>query len=166
MQKMHKSTHDKPLTGAHLPIHRAGAGVAGPKVTVSTSTGGTYRGAWWRTEAIITKSVFKVYLFIFIHRYGVLGQWPENRAHEIEKNKSKQKMSEMDIVEPVVVEEVKLEEKPVENVSTVITGKFYSFSFIFKRVISPFLHYRFYSYYKLYNKRSRNKSTKINSKSY
>ena len=33
----------------------------------------------------------------------------------------------MDVTEPVVVEEVKLEEKPVENVSTAITGKFYSF---------------------------------------
>ena len=33
----------------------------------------------------------------------------------------------MDVTEPVVVEEIKLEEKFVENVSTVITGKFDSF---------------------------------------
>ena len=29
MQNMHKSTHDRPLTGVHWPIHRGcGAGVA------------------------------------------------------------------------------------------------------------------------------------------
>ena len=45
MQNMHKSTHDRPLTGVHWPIHRAGAGGSGTKSDLSTSTSSTYRGA-------------------------------------------------------------------------------------------------------------------------
>ena len=50
---MHKSTHDRPLTGVNWPIHRGWCRGSGPKGDLSTSTGGTHRGAGWRTEAII-----------------------------------------------------------------------------------------------------------------
>ena len=53
MQNMHKSTHDRPLTGVHWPIHRGWCRGSGTKGDLSTSTGGTHRGAGWRTEAII-----------------------------------------------------------------------------------------------------------------
>ena len=51
MQNMHKSTHDRPITGVHWSIHRCRS--SGTKGDLSTSTGGTHRGAGWRTEAII-----------------------------------------------------------------------------------------------------------------
>ena len=50
---MHKSTHDRPLTGVHWPIHRGWCRGSGTKGDLSTSTGGMRRGAGWRTEAII-----------------------------------------------------------------------------------------------------------------
>ena len=53
MQNMHKSTHDRPLTGVHWPIHRGWCRGSGTKGDLSKSTGGTHRGAGWRTEAII-----------------------------------------------------------------------------------------------------------------
>ena len=41
MQNMHKTTHDRPLTGVHWPIHRCrGSGVG---MGVRTDTGGTRR---------------------------------------------------------------------------------------------------------------------------
>ena len=52
MQNMHKSTHDRPLTGFHWPIHRGWCRDSGTKGDLGTSTGGTYSGAGWRTEAI------------------------------------------------------------------------------------------------------------------
>ena len=53
MQNMHKSTHDRPLTGAHWPIHRGWCRGSRTKGDLSTDTGGTHREAGWRTEAII-----------------------------------------------------------------------------------------------------------------
>ena len=53
MQNMHKSTHDRPLTGVHWPIHRGWCRDSGTKGDLGTSTGGAHRGAGWRTEAII-----------------------------------------------------------------------------------------------------------------
>ena len=53
MQNMHKTTHDRPLTGVHWPIHRGWCRGSGTKGDLSTSTGGTHGGAGWRTEAII-----------------------------------------------------------------------------------------------------------------
>ena len=50
---MHKTTHDRPLTGVHRPIHMGWCRVCGTKGDLSTSTGGTHGGAGWRTEAII-----------------------------------------------------------------------------------------------------------------
>ena len=53
MQNMHKTTHDRPLTGVHWPLHRGWCRGSGTKDDMSTSTGGTHRGAGWRTKAII-----------------------------------------------------------------------------------------------------------------
>ena len=53
MQNMHKTTHDRPLTGVHLPDHGSRGRGSGAKDDLSTSTGDTHRGAGWRTEAII-----------------------------------------------------------------------------------------------------------------
>ena len=53
MQNMHKTTHDRPLTGVHWPIHRGWCRGSGTKGDLSTSTGGAHRGAGWRTETII-----------------------------------------------------------------------------------------------------------------
>ena len=50
---MHKSTHDRPLTDVHWPIHRGWCRGSGTKGDLSTSTGDTHRGAGRRTEAII-----------------------------------------------------------------------------------------------------------------
>ena len=50
---MHKTTHDRPLTGVHWPIHRGRCRGSGTKGNLSTSTGSMHRGAGWRTEAII-----------------------------------------------------------------------------------------------------------------
>ena len=53
MQNLHKSTHDRPLTGVHWPIHRGWCRGSRTKGDLSTSTSCTHRGAGWRTEAII-----------------------------------------------------------------------------------------------------------------
>ena len=53
MQIMHKSTHDRPLADVHWPIHRGRCRGSGTKSDLSKSTGGTHRGAGWRTEAIL-----------------------------------------------------------------------------------------------------------------
>ena len=53
MQNMHKSTHDRPLTGVHWPIHSGWCRGSGTKGDLSTSTGGTHNGAGWRTVAIV-----------------------------------------------------------------------------------------------------------------
>ena len=50
MQNMHKSTHDRPLTGVHWPIHRGWCRGSGPKGDLSTSTGGSHRRTGWRTD--------------------------------------------------------------------------------------------------------------------
>ena len=42
---MHKSTHDRPLTGVHLPDH--GSRRSGARVSLSTCTGSTHRRAGW-----------------------------------------------------------------------------------------------------------------------
>ena len=53
MQNMHKTTHDRPLTGVHWPIHRGWCRGSGTKGALSTSTGGTHRGARWGAEAVV-----------------------------------------------------------------------------------------------------------------
>ena len=50
---MHKSTHDRPLTGVHWSIHRGWCRGCGTKGDLSKSTDRTHRGAGWGTEAII-----------------------------------------------------------------------------------------------------------------
>ena len=61
MQNMHKSTHDRPLTGVHWPIHRAWCRGSRTKGDLSTSTSSTYRGAGWRTEAVYITTLYPVY---------------------------------------------------------------------------------------------------------
>ena len=41
MQNMPKTTHDRPLTGVHWPIHRGWCRASGAKGDLSASTGGT-----------------------------------------------------------------------------------------------------------------------------
>ena len=43
MQNMHKTTHDGPLTGVHLPDHGSRGG--GGRVSLSTRAGSAHRGA-------------------------------------------------------------------------------------------------------------------------
>ena len=56
MQNRHKSTHNKPLTGVHWPIQKGRCRGSRTKGDLGTSTGGTPRGAGWRTKAIILVS--------------------------------------------------------------------------------------------------------------
>ena len=51
MQNIHKTTHDRPLTGVHWPIHR-GRG-RGARVGLSTDTGTAHRGAGQGTKAVV-----------------------------------------------------------------------------------------------------------------
>ena len=53
MQSMHKSTHDRPLTGVHWPIHRCRCMGSGTKGDLSTSTGGARRGAGRGTKTAV-----------------------------------------------------------------------------------------------------------------
>ena len=48
MQNMHKTSHDRALTGVHWPVHRSRCRGSGTKGDQSTSTGGMLRGAEWR----------------------------------------------------------------------------------------------------------------------
>ena len=51
MQNMHKTTHDGPLTGVHLPDH--GSRGNGARVSLSTCAGRTHRGARRGTKAVV-----------------------------------------------------------------------------------------------------------------
>ena len=50
---MHKTTHDRHLTGVHWPIHRSRCRGSGTKGDLSTSTSCKYRGSGRRTEAVV-----------------------------------------------------------------------------------------------------------------
>ena len=50
---VHKSTHDRPLTGVHWPVHRGWFRGSGAEGDLSTSTVGAHRGTGWRTEAVV-----------------------------------------------------------------------------------------------------------------
>ena len=50
---MHTSTHDRPSSGVHWPIHRGGCRGSVTRGDLITNTGGAHTGAEWRTEAII-----------------------------------------------------------------------------------------------------------------
>ena len=50
MQNMHKTTHDGPLTGVHLPIHRCRG--SGARVGLCTRAGSAHRGAGRGTKAV------------------------------------------------------------------------------------------------------------------
>ena len=51
MQNMHKTTHDGPLTGVHLPNH--GSRGSGARMSMSTCAGSTDRGARRGTKAVV-----------------------------------------------------------------------------------------------------------------
>lgn len=51
MQNMHKTTHDGPLTGVHLPDH--GSRGSRARVGLSTRAGGTHRGAGRGSKAVV-----------------------------------------------------------------------------------------------------------------
>ena len=48
---MHKTTHDGPLTGVHLPDH--GSRGSGARVSLSTCAGSTHRGARRGTKTVV-----------------------------------------------------------------------------------------------------------------
>ena len=56
MQNLHKTTLDRPLTGVYWPIQKGRCRGSRTKGDLGTSTGGTPRGAGWRTRAIILVS--------------------------------------------------------------------------------------------------------------
>ena len=74
MQGMHKSTNDRPLTGVHWPIHRGWCRASGTKGDLSTSTGGTHRGAGWGWGGALVY-ICEVYTsYLPINRY-----WRQNK---------------------------------------------------------------------------------------